>query len=87
VTNDAHGSPSAVSVANVPVLVDAAIVRACSAADGRTDSATAVSGGGTDGALARVAVITGRHAGTIPNTCVVAARTAINDECVDRVNC
>ena len=27
-TNDAHGSPSAVSVANVPVLVDAAIVRA-----------------------------------------------------------
>src|SRR5215470_18107379 len=50
VTNDAHGSPSALSVASVPVLVDAAIVRASSAADGRTELAISVSGGGTDGA-------------------------------------
>jgi hypothetical protein len=49
VTNDAHGSPSTVNVANVPVLVDVAIVRASSAADGRTALAIAVSGGGTDG--------------------------------------
>jgi hypothetical protein len=52
VTNDAHGSPSTVNVANVPVLVDPAIVRASSAADGRTALAIAVSGGGTDGTSA-----------------------------------
>jgi hypothetical protein len=39
-----------VNVARVPVLVDAAIVRASSAADGRTPLAIAVSGGGTEGA-------------------------------------
>ena len=41
---------ASVSVASVPVLVDAAMVRASSAADGRVESATAVSGGGTEGA-------------------------------------
>jgi hypothetical protein len=50
VTNDAHGSPVAVRVASVPVLVDAATVRASSAADGRVAAAGGVSGGGTDGA-------------------------------------
>src|ERR1700754_3175662 len=35
VTNDAHGSPVAVSVASVPAFVDAAVVRAATAADWR----------------------------------------------------
>ena len=33
--------------------------------------------------IARVAVITGRHVGTIPNTCMVAGCTTINDGCVE----
>src|SRR5882762_6451074 len=50
VTNDAHGSPAAVNDASVAVLVDTAMVRASSAADGRTELTTGFSGGGTDGA-------------------------------------
>ena len=33
--------------------------------------------------IARVAVITVRHVGTIPNTCMVAGCATINDECVE----
>ena len=50
VTNDAQGSPAAVSVANVPMFVELAMVRASSAADGRRGFATGASGGGADGA-------------------------------------
>ena len=50
VTIDAHGSPSAVKVARVPVLVEAAMVRASSAADGRVELTISASGGGIVGA-------------------------------------
>jgi hypothetical protein len=50
VTSDAHGSPAAVRLARVATFVDAAMVRASSAADGRVGSAIAVSGGGMVGA-------------------------------------
>jgi hypothetical protein len=50
VINDAHGSPVAVSVATVAALVDAATVRASSAAYGRTDADGGTNGGGIDGA-------------------------------------
>ena len=36
-TSDAHGSPSEVNVASVAALLAAAMVRACSAADGRAE--------------------------------------------------
>ncbi|PQM44104.1 hypothetical protein C1Y40_05736 [Mycobacterium talmoniae] len=50
VTSDAHGSPCAVRVASVAALVEAAMVRASSAADGRVSLTTGANGGGTDGA-------------------------------------
>jgi hypothetical protein len=48
--NDAQGSPSAVRVARVPALVEEAMVRASSAADGRVALTTGVRAGGMLGA-------------------------------------
>ncbi|WP_244967776.1 hypothetical protein [Tsukamurella tyrosinosolvens] len=49
-TSEAHGPPSEERLPSVAVLVDAATVRASSAAEGRRGSATSVRGGAMVGA-------------------------------------